>query len=277
MATFLAHPSTFFPFYGGATGLAGRLLRSLRRHRAEFSAVIDVGCNVGDWTSSWLAGDVGSSASHRVFCIEAHPEVAARTRARFARQSRVEVINAALSNRSGWQELYGLPSSSRHAAKQTGAGLGLTAAEARHVSLGRVRVHTLDELLRQRSMLARGGLFVKVDTEGFDLHVLSGAACALRAAAVDVVVIEWNRRKLPTTAPCATLRRVALWLESLGLEAFLVGQPYAPLNFGWWDDAYDAARLACPPFCTGDIVGLRRGWNLSQPLRRELAPGISFN
>ena len=74
------------------------------------------------------------------------------------------------------------------------------------------------------AFLKQGGIFLKVDTEGFDVHVLAGANCALRSGAIDVIQIEWNRRKLPTAAPqCVSLQRVANTLEDLGYEAFLAG------------------------------------------------------
>jgi hypothetical protein len=86
-----------------------------------------------------------------------------------------------------------------------------------------------------------------------------------------VLQIEWNRRKLPhTTPPCVTLRRVALMLEKYDYEAYLVGQPYLRLNFGFWDDSFAAASLPCPPRCTGDVVALRRGWSSRVPVVREL-------
>ena len=103
------------------------------------------------------------------------------------------------------------------------------------------------------------------------VHVLAGAACALRRGAIDVLQIEWNRRKLRSAAPaCVTLKRVALLLERFGLVAYLVGRPYLPLNFGYWHDAYEAAELPCPPRCTGDVVGLRQGWAAREAVAREL-------
>jgi len=87
-----------------------------------------------------------------------------------------------------------------------------------------------------------------------------------------VLQIEWNRRKLRAATPaCVTLRRVTLLLEQFGYEAYFVGRPYVPLNFGWWHDAYEARALQCPPRCTGDIVALRRGWAAREAVVRELA------
>ena len=86
--------------------------------------------------------------------------------------------------------------------------------------------------------------------------------------------IEWNRRKLPSTAPpCVTLRRLALLLERYGYEGFLVGQPYLPLTHGMWRDEYEGRQLACPPYCTGDVVGIRRGLRGREALVKELVGG----
>ena len=59
-------------------------------------------------------------------------------------------------------------------------------------------------------------------------------------------------------------------LESFGYEAYLVGRPYLPINYGWWDGAYEAAKLNCPPRCTGDVVALRRSWQAREAVAREL-------
>ena len=270
---FSNRPHLFYPSWGGATGLASRLMLAARRH-ATFEAVVDVGCNAGAWSQPWLRG---RSPPPTVLCVEALPSLAAATRQRLNKSGSLHVINAALSNASGSKELFGLPASHKAARQQTGAGLSFSSHERGHVSLGEVPVRTLDELLRSWGLLQRGHLFVKVDTEGFDWHVVQGGACALRHGAIDILQIEWNRRKLPAAVPaCVTLRRVALALERLGFSAYLVGRPYLPLNFGSWHEVYEGRRLPCPPYCTGDVVALRRGWaagvQIAHELQSERAP-----
>ena len=103
------------------------------------------------------------------------------------------------------------------------------------------------------------------------MHVLAGATCALRQGAIDVLQLEWNRRKLRQSVPaCVTLRRVALLLERFGYDVYLVGRPYVPLTRGYWHEAYEAAKLPCPPYCTGDVVALRRGWAAREAVASEL-------
>lgn len=183
------------------------------------------------------------------------------------------MLNVALSNNASTSPLpiYGLPAGSRAARAQTGAGLSRAPSETSHVQVGLVPVRTLDGVLASWGLLQPGGLLVKVDTEGFDVHVLAGGACALRHGAIDVLQIEWNRRKLAAAAPaCVSLRRVALLLERYGYDAYLVGRPYVALNFGAWDEAYEGRDLPCPPRCTGDVVAIRRGWHAREAVVREL-------
>lgn len=274
---FRARPGDYLPSWGGATGAADRLIVAAKKH-AAFTAVVDVGCNTGTWSRSWLGRDAGGGRTKTgmLLCIEALPSLAQSVRKRLdgggANAELVHVINVALSNQTGEMPLYGLPSSAgKFARAQTGAGLSRTPSEGSHVALGSVQVQTLDHLLRQWRLLDAGRLLVKVDTEGFDVHVLAGAACALRRGAIDVLQIEWNRRKLISAAPpCVSLRRVGLLLELYGYEAFLVGRPFLPINFGFWDEAYEARELRCPPRCTGDVVALRRGMPAREAIRREL-------
>ena len=184
----------------------------------------------------------------------------------------MHVLNVALSNTSAESRpLFGLPAGARSARSQTGAGLSMQRSETSHVQLGEVPVSTLDHVLRQWRLLDAGRILVKVDVEGFDVHVLAGAACAMRRGAIDVIQIEWNRRKLRHAAPpCVSLRRVAAMLEHFGYEAYLVGRPFVPLNYGYWHETYEAARLPCPPYCTGDVVALRREWAAREAVAREL-------
>ena len=274
-AYFITRPGDYLPSWGGATGFASRVMSAAKRH-GTFAAVIDVGCNTGDWSRAWLGRDGGGGADKTglLLCVEALPLLATTTRQRLAKApggERTRVLNVALSNASGEQPLFGLPANRKSAKTQTGAGLSFSPSEGSHVKLGTVQVNTLDSLLQSWKLLDGGRLFVKVDTEGFDVHVLAGGACALSRGAIDVIQIEWNRRKLRSAAPaCVTLRRVSLMLEQFGYEAFLVGRPYLPLNFGHWDDAYEARNLPCPPRCTGDVVGVRRAWVAKEAVVRDL-------
>ena len=86
------------------------------------------------------------------------------------------VVNAALSSvSSGRQPLFGLPSTSKYARLQTGAGPS-SSPRREPTQIGTVETTTLDELLRSWRLMERGGVFVKVDVEGFDAHVLAGGA-----------------------------------------------------------------------------------------------------
>ena len=168
VAAFRERPSNFLPHWGGATGFASRLMTAARK-RATFAAVVDVGCNTGEWSRAWLGRD-GSGGRERtamLLCIEALPTLAISVKHRLSRlpnaAERVHVINVALSNVSAESRpLFGLPSSSKTATTQTGAGLSHQMSEGKHVQLGVVPVQTLDHVLSQWRLLEPGHLFVKV-------------------------------------------------------------------------------------------------------------------
>jgi FkbM family methyltransferase len=190
VSSFRARPQAFFAHWGGATGLANKLVGAAKRHSA-FAAVIDIGCNTGAWSRMWLGrdGGGGSSKTGRLLCVEALPALAAaltRNMRSLPGGNRTSVLNLALSNVSGAMPLFGLPSSrGEHARTQTGAGLSRVPSEVDHVQLATVQVQTLDSMLLSQSLMDTGRLFVKVDTEGYDVHVLLGAACALQRGAID--------------------------------------------------------------------------------------------
>ena len=190
VALFEARPQDYFAHWGGATGLATKII-SVAKRQASFGAVIDIGCNTGDWSRSWLGRDGGGGREKtgKLLCIEALPSLAKALKpklSRFPGGDRTHVLHMAVSNVSGVQPIFGLPASrGKFARTQTGAGLSRAPTEAGQVQLGTVSVQTLDSVLRNWRMMESGRLFVKIDTEGFDVHVLLGAQCALRTGAID--------------------------------------------------------------------------------------------
>jgi FkbM family methyltransferase len=129
--------------------------RLLRRLVRPGQSVADVGANIG-YSGLLFAQAVGPSG--RVTCIEPEPDNVAELRRNVEgnRLANVEVVPAAVGASSGTVSLR--------------AGINGTVVDD---GLGEVQVplRTLDELLADRPVD-----FVKIDVEGYEGHVLDGAA-----------------------------------------------------------------------------------------------------
>jgi len=82
-------------------------------------------------------------------------------------------------------------------------------------------------------------LLLKVDAEGFDSHVLRGAARLLRERRAVFVVFEYNH-KWRSDPDKGTLRDAVERLRGFGYFCWLMTPEHLlPLSGRWWDDAYE--------------------------------------
>ena len=118
LTAFHMRPAHFYPHWGGATGFANKLITVTKRH-ASFAAVLDIGCNTGEWTKSWLGRDGRGGRENIILCVEALPSLVSPVRQKLRRHAggeRIQVVNVALSNVSGESRpLFGLPASAKSA------------------------------------------------------------------------------------------------------------------------------------------------------------------
>jgi FkbM family methyltransferase len=137
---------------------------------------IDVGANVGNWSAQML------SLAPAVEGIAVEPGTAAlaELRARFG--DRLEIVAAAAGHEVGHASLYEFEGPSETASLVSSPADG---ARARQVD-----VTTIDALLARREW--SNVEFVKIDAEGFDGHVLSGAREALSDHRLGIVQFEYN-------------------------------------------------------------------------------------
>lgn len=152
----------------------------LMRLAGDVRVAVDAGANVGEWSehaiSSW-------PLLERLVCFEPVGWAADEVEQRIGVDPRVEVLRRALSDSAGelviWEEQTGGTMSS--------AVPGYSAPSA---SPARVEAVTLDE------ELPRLGVdhvdYLKIDVEGFDLHVLRGAQQLLSGQRIGVVQFEYS-------------------------------------------------------------------------------------
>jgi len=148
------------------------------------ATMLDVGANVGDWTSQAVAYSAQEAKSVKVISFEPCSATRETLQKRLSAVACVEICDYALSSREGQAEFF-----------SAGAGRGTNSLSAVSGAISEtVRLTTMDSLL-----LAKGidrVHMVKIDTEGFDLDVMRGAAQSLSAGKIDLIQFEYNWRWL---------------------------------------------------------------------------------
>lgn len=180
------------------------LLRSLADRIQVF---FDVGANQGQWTALAL-----EFAHPRVKGVLFEParNTAKNLANHFRAEPRVEIIEAALSDRIGARTLYESALSSE--TTSLWQSTNNTPSE-----IYEVKCTTVDEEARYRK-LDRIDL-VKVDTEGNDLFVMWGAESLLRKQAIGAIQFEYGSGWI---AAGSTLLRAVRYLEDFGYAVFLL-------------------------------------------------------
>jgi FkbM family methyltransferase len=173
------------PEYNGEYFVLGLARAELARRPAT---VLDVGANVGDWTTTLCEG---SSTPLRVFCFEPASETYAFVRDRLAKVqtgATIEVVRAAVGAEPGeavlhvYQSLAGNQSLILRDGPE-GVGGGTPKPET-------VPVVALDAFCAERGITELG--FVKSDTEGFEVQVMKGLGGMLGRKAVGALQFEYN-------------------------------------------------------------------------------------
>lgn len=172
----------------------------------ELQTVFDVGANVGDWSFEVLR-----CCPNLTFLGTYEPSVdtCAILKSRFGSQTGVEIVQAAMSDAPGIMTFYdqapGAQTSSLLAQWTPGA------------PRREVPVTTVDDEMKRVGL--RTLSLLKIDTEGYDLHVLRGARQALERHAIGMVQFEYNR---PWMFAGSTLQAASAFLEECGYDLFLL-------------------------------------------------------
>lgn len=160
------------------------LLERLLQGMDSGGVLLDVGANKGDW--SLRALEIAERTRKEVRLSSFEPCSATREilTARLPLSAHVEVFPFALSNTEGEADFF-----------SSGAGVGTNSMSAESGPMAeRVQLMTLDVFLDHQG-IDRVSM-VKVDTEGFDLSVLEGAAKSIASGRIEVVQFEYNWRWL---------------------------------------------------------------------------------
>ena len=185
---------TIFPERNGEAWLVRQLAPRCR-------VVIDVGANVGEWSARVL------EAAPNARLIAYEPSASACMAFRRRHDGRAELVDAAVGDQAGEVHFF----------EETDAGETSSLVTNAKGHRRRVRMVTLDEEL-DRLDVEHVDL-LKIDAEGYDLHVLRGARRALESARVSTVQFEYNAA---WAAAGSTLAAAIALLEATGFELRLL-------------------------------------------------------
>jgi FkbM family methyltransferase len=171
---------------------------------------IDVGANVGNWSDFFLSGMLNQSKQSKGLLFEPSLFAVSKLNQRFRHIENIEVIEAAVSDNVGEMPFFEEPN-----AGETSSLVG--AHSNNQAKPTQVKVTTIDEEVAKRQL---GFIdFLKVDTEGYDLHVLRGASALLKNHQVGIVQFEYNA---PWALAGSTLAEAYKLLEGFDYKVFLL-------------------------------------------------------
>jgi FkbM family methyltransferase len=164
--------------------------------------VIDVGANIG--ATSYLLSRLVGARGH-VIALEPSTTAYRALSAAVAGSGNVTALQTALGSADGTADL----TTPEHDFAQSSLHLHEDGSWAGSRSFVRetVKVHSLDSLVKGLNLHRLD--FIKIDAEGHEMHILSGASAAFRAFR-PLVYIEINEQWLRTTKHTATDIREAM-------------------------------------------------------------------
>jgi FkbM family methyltransferase len=197
----------------------GNLLRTLSP-----VAVLDVGANAGQYATA--VRSVGYRGL--IVSFEAIPAVHDRLARRASGDARWIVAPcAALGSSSGIAEINIAANTASSSLLPMGALHLAAAPQSEYIGKSSVRLARLDELCVPL-LPATGNLFLKIDTQGYEMEVLKGGGVLLNR--VSAMQLELSLVELYEGAP--TLTQMVPFLEQLGFDLFAITPGFKDPNSG---------------------------------------------
>ncbi len=211
----------------------------------NYLITVDIGGNVGQTTSRLMREIVARRTDFVMFTYEPmqayHHIVARATAENWTAHNRFVVFQCAVGARAGTTTFYFDSDTSEQSSQDVGAAG--TSKYSRNVSIISMDQFFYDAL---PASIVRAGstdaapvqsniFFFKMDTEGYDMDVLDGAARLLRERRARFIEFEYNGKWYSQNRN-RTLRDVSTMLyESYSYECYFVSARYLHPIFGrWW-------------------------------------------
>lgn len=176
------------------------------------ATVLDVGANVGQYAALLRkSGFTGSIVS-----FEALPEVHKTLCAASAGDARWTIAPcAALGSRRGQVNIHVAGNSVSSSLLPMEAAHLAAAPESAYVGEQSVELHRLDELA-PRLVTQQGGIYLKIDTQGYEREVLEGSTGLLP----QVVALQVETSLVPMYAGAPSFTEMIAYIEARGFEIF---------------------------------------------------------
>jgi FkbM family methyltransferase len=175
----------------------------LKSLEGKIKLFFDIGANMGEWTEEMLK----LNPAARGFLLEPNPDCISTLSTKFANNNNIRLITAACSDKPGRAAFF--------AEKGGGETSSLSGAGTYGARKIEVEVTTVDEIVSANQLTDIG--YLKIDVEGFDLHVLKGAKNALEKGLIDVIQFEYNKTWRQNGS---TLAYAFAFLEEFGYKTY---------------------------------------------------------
>lgn len=205
-------------FYGGYEVFISKLFK---RFVQPGAVVTDIGANIGIHTLR-LGDLVGPGGM--VYAFEPHPDVCKRLRENINlnQLSSVRVMQVGLSERSGEFILQGFD---KNSSNQGTSFLVMDDEIEKNITANRyaVKVLRFDDWVKSEKLERLD--FIKIDVEGFDLEVLSGAIETI-SKFKPVIIFEYCQKNDAVKNQVNVFKNVKTCLDLLGYKFYIVKHDY---------------------------------------------------
>jgi len=209
------------------------------------SVFVDVGANVGRWTELFLSEGGGKKG----LLFEPSEYAFEVLNKRFQNMQNITVIKACVSDSVGEISFFEEP--------EGGETSSFDPKFSSSKAIKRVvATTTLDVEAKQHQLTHID--FLKIDTEGYDLHVLHGSAGLLSGQKIGVIQFEYNA---PWAAAGSTLRSAFDLLKSFGYQVFLLkSSGLYKLNYDVYGEYFEYSNfVAVSPNSLADLQPYLKG------------------
>lgn len=189
------------PLKNGEKEIAGLIAR-------DALTFIDVGANVGNWSSLFL--DLAPTKNIKGLLFEPSDDAFKKLENRFNHNQNIKIIQACVADKKGIMKFYEEP--------EAGEGSSLVKSFSNLKATEKnIRVTTLDS---EVNVLNWDYIdFLKIDAEGYDFKVVLGASKLLEDQRIGVVQFEYNA---PWSAASSTLTGAISFFNNLEYRVFLL-------------------------------------------------------
>lgn len=198
--------------------------------------LLDVGANHGTYSAHLRR----LAPTARIHAFEPHPASFARLAARLEGAG-VTLVPAALGDSAGTREIFDF--AGQDGSTQASLSREAVALYDAAITGHRTPCTTLDAYLEAQGVGTVD--FLKIDTEGFDLHVLRGARQAIAAQRIRVIQLEFIPANIATRV---TMRDIFEALPGYAIHRLCLNGALLPLG------PYDVKR--CEIYVTQNLVAL---------------------